>query len=631
MSARKLALTVICLLPSFPVAAHAATISVTTNADVSASECTLRDAIGAANGNSPKGACPAGEASGTDLIDFALPAPSTITVATALPTILSNLTIKGPGSSSLTVSGGNATNIFRIEGGSVTISGLTIANGACIVGCALNNTADLLLEGVVVEHNVATVNGGADAFPGPGGIRNGGGSMTIRNSTIRANETLALNATNQNAPQGGGMVNAGSALLTIEGSTIAGNLVSATAAGAGTTNASGGGIANFGELVIRRSTLSANAATAAGSNTFNSAQGGGISNANSPNVKVTIAGSTIAGNSASASGPGEVDAQSGGFSVFGSAFTVRGSTIAGNSAPINANVAGGSGATFTSTIVSNPLGGGKNCGAGVLSGGFNIESANTCGFNAPTDQVSTNPLLDPAGLADNGGPTQTIGLQHGSPAIDRGLAGLGETADQRGRTRPVEVAEVPNAAGGDGTDVGAYEVQLPDTQITDGPAEGATVSAATQTFGFKADEPGATFECSLDAGAFGACTSPDTLNGLAAGSHTFRVRAVGSLGYADSTPATRTFTVKPPAPQTRLARVPAKTFSHRLTFRFSSSQPGSSFRCKLDRAKWRRCASPRRTPFLKLGKHRFWVRAISAQGIPDPTPATKTFRVLPRP
>jgi hypothetical protein len=41
-------------------------------------------------------------------------------------------------------------------------------------------------------------------------------------------------------------------------------------------------------------------------------------------------------------------------------------------------------------------------------------------FNAPTDQVNTNPMLDPAGLQNNGGPSPTIALQPGSPAINSG-------------------------------------------------------------------------------------------------------------------------------------------------------------------------------------------------------------------
>lgn len=46
------------------------------------------------------------------------------------------------------------------------------------------------------------------------------------------------------------------------------------------------------------------------------------------------------------------------------------------------------------------------------------------------------------------------------------------------------------------------------------------------------------FECSLDSTPFSVCTSPVTYNSLQTGFHTFKVRAVNSIGNADPTPAT---------------------------------------------------------------------------------------------
>ena len=60
-------------------------------------------------------------------------------------------------------------------------------------------------------------------------------------------------------------------------------------------------------------------------------------------------------------------------------------------------------------------------------------------------------------------------------------------------------------------------------------------------FGF--NSPGnnlATFECSIDGGAFGACTSPKSYTNLAVGSHTFAVRATNQVGTTDGSPATHT-------------------------------------------------------------------------------------------
>ncbi len=81
--------------------------------------------------------------------------------------------------------------------------------------------------------------------------------------------------------------------------------------------------------------------------------------------------------------------------------------------------------------------------------------------------------------------------------------------------------------------------QPPDTTISSGP-KGAVVPNVS--FGFTSTEAGSSFECSLDAAAYGACTSPNGYQGLSEGSHTFRVRAKGSAG-SDETPAERSFQV----------------------------------------------------------------------------------------
>src|SRR5207244_2543834 len=69
-----------------------------------------------------------------------------------------------------------------------------------------------------------------------------------------------------------------------------------------------------------------------------------------------------------------------------------------------------------------------------------------------------DPLLDQ--LRDNGGPTLTHALLSGSTAIDRGHSS-GSNTDQRGFTRPVGSPPSPNPNGGDGSDIGAFEVQAP--------------------------------------------------------------------------------------------------------------------------------------------------------------------------
>jgi len=87
---------------------------------------------------------------------------------------------------------------------------------------------------------------------------------------------------------------------------------------------------------------------------------------------------------------------------------------------------------------------------------------------------------------------------------------------------------------------------VPDTQITEGPAEGSTITTNSPNFAFSSAEPGATFSCSLDGAAFAACSSPKGIVGLTNGSHSFSVKVTNDLGTADPTPATRSFTVAVP-------------------------------------------------------------------------------------
>jgi hypothetical protein len=81
----------------------------------------------------------------------------------------------------------------------------------------------------------------------------------------------------------------------------------------------------------------------------------------------------------------------------------------------------------------------------------------------------------------------------------------------------------------------------PETSITSGPDADAVLARTAVDFGFAADEPGATYECSLDGAPFAPCASPLTTPTLEDGGHRFEVRAVDTAGNVDPTPATRNF------------------------------------------------------------------------------------------
>lgn len=82
-------------------------------------------------------------------------------------------------------------------------------------------------------------------------------------------------------------------------------------------------------------------------------------------------------------------------------------------------------------------------------------------------------------------------------------------------------------------------------------------------------------------------------------------------------------------PQTTLRRKPPKRTADRTpTFRFTSNAQDARFECKLDRKRYRPCRSPFTSKRLKLGPHRFRVRAVD-RGLEDATPASYRFTVVP--
>ena len=88
--------------------------------------------------------------------------------------------------------------------------------------------------------------------------------------------------------------------------------------------------------------------------------------------------------------------------------------------------------------------------------------------------------------------------------------------------------------------VTASDTTPPDTSITSAPP--TTTSSTSASFSFTS-EANSSFECKLDAGTFGACSPPKAYSGLAAGSHTFEVRARDAAGNLDATPARHTWTI----------------------------------------------------------------------------------------
>jgi hypothetical protein len=180
-------------------------------------------------------------------------------------------------------------------------------------------------------------------------------------------------------------------------------------------------------------------------------------------------------------------------------------------------------------------------------------------------------------------------------------------------------------------DITPPDTTPPETTIASGPS--GTVSTGDASFGFSSSESGSTFDCRLDGGSWRACTSPKGFTALANGSHTFEVRATDVAGNVDATPATRTWTVDVPPPDTTppdttITSGPSGTVAGSdASFGFSSSESGSTFECRLDGGSWGACTSPKGYTALANGSHIFEVRATDAAGNVDATPASRSWTV----
>ncbi len=347
-----------------------------------------------------------------------------------LPVISANVTVQGNGATIIR-STASGTPVFRIfdvsSSGSLTLSSLTVSNGLA------NNGQQ-----------------------GGGGIFSHG-TLTISGSTFTGNSAPASSGTS-----GGGINNSGT--LNVSTSTFTGN-----------TGQEGGAIFNQATATITNNTFINNTATiyggggllnAAGSATVNGDTftgntgpgGGAIDN----DTTLNISDSTFTSNTAGTNGGGALD-------NFGPT-TITQSTFSGNSAPYDSNLLNYLGFTLSisMSVVANGQGA-PNCGGGAAftDAGYNLDTGSSCGFSSANHSMNnTGPQLGP--LASNGGPTQTMALPFGSPAVDAipsSTPGCAGTTDQRGITRPQ----------GSGCDIGAYEL------VQSGSGQPATPTGLTVT------------------------------------------------------------------------------------------------------------------------------------------------------
>ena len=502
-----------------------APIAVDTPADVIADDgqCSLREAVTAANTDTASGAmpgeCPAG--SGNDIIT--LPAGTHMLTAGSM-LVVETVDINGVGSASTIIDGGGVDRFFVTNTGTLTLTGLTLQNGNINTnaGGAIDNCCrTVVLTDSIITGNSASGGGALAGSNGTwiltrvdltgndatccaggairgGGIRSSGGSWTLSNVTIDSNTTNGrgggiwddggiwtltdVTISNNSASTGGGISGGSSTNLNIVNGSIVNN----------TAITDGGGIASDGDLTLTNTLVDGNSSNLSGGlflcgNTTtianstisnNAAIGGGAAGGiwNECGT-LTIDDSTISGNTSTDEGGGI---------TLEDTVVITDSTISGNTATntgggifdlfsdltlnnvtVSGNSAGSGGGIFVddslvnvkNTIIADNPAGG-DCFGGFNSLGNNLDSDGTCPLGAAGDLPNTNPLLGP--LQNNGGPTLTHALLAGSPAIDAGDNGFCSATDQRGIARP----QGPNC------DIGAFEAASGGTLPGDGNGDG---------------------------------------------------------------------------------------------------------------------------------------------------------------
>ena len=406
---RLLLLALVAGIAAWGSAASAATFIVETTADELTvnGQCSLREAIRAANLDLPQDSCPAGSALVRDFIEV----PRGTYLLGLGPAgddagsrgdfdIFESVAIVGTGPRTI-IDGAGMDRLFDIHGGAtVGFAGLTIRNGLASSGGGIQvgGSANLILLRATIRNNTADEGGGIHVLSSgevvisesvlrhntaPGAAGQGGGMLLssvadveLVHSTVRNNTAVG-----DSAFAGGGISNFGT--LDVLGTTIAGNTAS---------NGGGGGIFSGGTATIQQSTLSGNSAAL---------DGGGLSSV-SP---LTVRDSTISGNTTESSG--------GGLFNNGGTLTVQNATIAENTA-----VAGQGGGLanwnfVANATVKNSILGGNRAAAGapdcygpITSQGRNlIQKTTGCTGTSPVDILGRSPRI--GRLKFNGGHTRT--------------------------------------------------------------------------------------------------------------------------------------------------------------------------------------------------------------------------------
>lgn len=350
-------------------------------------------------------------------------------------------------------------------------------NGGQGFGAAIYNSSlgFLVLTNCTLAGNTATGgNGGAGganvaatlSVPGKGGL----GGVGAGSGLYNLGSVIVINCTfNQNSVQGGNTQTAGGP---IQGN---GDGPDGAAGAAG----QGGAIANSGTNTIVNCTFFKNVATGGNggnggttANAFgNGGKGGNGGNGFGGSLFNSLSGFVGATNCTFAT-----NSVAGGTGGVGGAGQVHSGANGNNGLDDGANIANAGGTfNFKNSILSGSTNTTTNAFGAISDQGNNISSDATPAFSSGTSSNRLDSKLAIPGLIDNGGPTLTIGLRSGSPAIDKADDAASPAFDQRGFPRPF----------GPHSDIGAFEFGASNTlfsikgQVRMGPnpLAGVTVTA----------------------------------------------------------------------------------------------------------------------------------------------------------
>jgi fibronectin-binding autotransporter adhesin len=318
-------------------------------------------------------------------------------------------------------------------------------------GAIYNPTGNVAIASLMVTNNTAS---GAPASGG--GLHHGSGNLTISNAVLLKNSALAdrittgITSIGSNG-WGGGFYNAGTASLTdcLISSNSVGGGAGVSGVGSGSSNggdAKGGGVYNSGTLSLSRCALAGNSAAGGPGGTngpSGNAYGGGVMNegASAQLSNCTVAGNEVAGGGGNGYGGGVCNS-----------LAITNCTFASNRASGSSAFGGNIAHLGTPSSVVNTIfwaGVPTNASGPLVDYGHNISSDSSASFGAPGSLNNTDPKLGP--LGNYGGPTPTMPLLPGSPALDNADNSAAPPTDQRGRTRPY----------GPAADIGAFESSPP--------------------------------------------------------------------------------------------------------------------------------------------------------------------------